>query len=128
MRQGEALERGQVDFNMLEDYINNPERQVSEAEKLGACVCSLDWQIGSREHIIVPPYEGCWCACLLRGCVPSRCAHHVLTGRNVAAAGLYSAALAIPIRQTEDVHRSVVKCRRCLRAFLHIVLERIGRL
>lgn len=48
MVQGEALERGQVDFNMLEDYINNPERQVSEAEKLGACVCPREWHAASE--------------------------------------------------------------------------------
>ena len=49
--QGEALERSNVEFNMLEDYINNPERQVSEAEKLGACVPAV---IDARQ-IQVPP-------------------------------------------------------------------------
>lgn len=70
---------------------------------------------------------------LLHGCVLSRrqvaLAHHALTymRRNFAAAGLYSAALAIPIRQTEDVHRLVVECQRCLRAFVPIVMERLDR-
>ena len=51
--QGEALERSNVEFNMLEDYINNPERQVTEAEKLGACVPAV-FVVPDRAQ----PYKG----------------------------------------------------------------------
>ena len=47
--QGEALERGDVDFQMLDDYVNNPERQVTEAEKLASSLYAASLAIPIRE-------------------------------------------------------------------------------
>jgi hypothetical protein len=46
--EGEALERGEAEFNLLDDYVKNPERQVAERAKIASSLYSASLALPIR--------------------------------------------------------------------------------